>query len=146
MRGREAGTLDEMRATGRVAGRAREAGLARAGGGDTFIQWWPLRRTRLSTAIQIHVAGRGLAVWRDAVVLTPAPSPIDAAIVFLRDTSELAASNVRGKAVAIEVQPVATQPLAQFTIRGNFQATTAQHMRTMAAALARGGAAAAILV
>ena len=32
MRGREAGTLDEMRATGWVAERAREAGLAAGGG------------------------------------------------------------------------------------------------------------------
>ncbi|MGE5732806.1 MAG: peptidase M28, partial [Gemmatimonas sp.] len=48
MRGREAGTLDEMRATGWVAERAREAGLQPAGDDGTFFQWWPIRRTRLS--------------------------------------------------------------------------------------------------
>src|SRR5215510_12333446 len=48
MRGREAGTLDEMRATGWVAERAREAGLSPAGDDGTFFQWWPMRRRRLS--------------------------------------------------------------------------------------------------
>src|SRR3954471_2110971 len=56
MRGREAGTLDEMRATGWVAERAREAGLKPAGDDGTFFQWWPMRRTRLSENSQITIA------------------------------------------------------------------------------------------
>ena len=54
MRGREAGTLDEMRATGWVAERAREAGLQPAGDDGTFFQWWPMRRTRLSENSHHH--------------------------------------------------------------------------------------------
>src|SRR5205085_5656569 len=60
MRGREAGTLDEVRATGWVAERAREAGLQPAGDDATFFQWWPMRRTRLSENSQISVGGRPL--------------------------------------------------------------------------------------
>src|SRR6185437_17182902 len=56
MRGREAGTLDEMRATGWVAEQARAAGLQPAGDDGTFFQWWPMRRTRLSENSQITIA------------------------------------------------------------------------------------------
>src|SRR5512136_2915969 len=70
MRGREAGTLDEMRATGWVAERAREAGLAPAGDDGTYFQWWPMRRTRLSENSQISVGGKTLRLWKDAVVLS----------------------------------------------------------------------------
>ncbi len=59
MRGREAGTLDEMRATGWVAEQAREAGLQPAGDDGTFFQWWPMRRTRLSASSEI-------SRWRQA--------------------------------------------------------------------------------
>src|SRR5262245_30591553 len=60
MRGREAGTLDEMRATGWVAEKAREAGLSPAGDDGTFFQWWPMRRTRLSASSQIVLGGMAL--------------------------------------------------------------------------------------
>ncbi|MEO6877673.1 MAG: hypothetical protein ABI205_04270, partial [Gemmatimonadaceae bacterium] len=52
MRGREAGTLDEMRATAWVADRAREAGLQPLGDDGTFFQWWPMRRSRLGEGSQ----------------------------------------------------------------------------------------------
>ncbi|HEX8431158.1 MAG TPA: hypothetical protein VF625_07715, partial [Longimicrobium sp.] len=42
MRGREAGELDEMRASVWVAERAREAGLLPAGDDGTYFQFWPL--------------------------------------------------------------------------------------------------------
>ena len=61
MRGREAGTLDEMRATGWVAERAREAGLQPAGDDGTFFQWWPMRRTRLSESSIISVGRQDAA-------------------------------------------------------------------------------------
>src|SRR3954471_19714459 len=70
MRGREAGTLDEMRATGWVAERAREAGLQPAGDDGTYFQWWSIRRTRLSANSQIAVAGKALQLWKDAVVVS----------------------------------------------------------------------------
>src|SRR4051812_21682432 len=77
MRGREAGTLDEMRATGWVAERAREAGLLPAGDDNTFFQWWPMRRSRLSENSQISINGRGLRLWKDAVVLNAAQGSLD---------------------------------------------------------------------
>src|SRR5688500_15687590 len=41
MRGREAGTLDELRASAWIAERARAAGLDPAGDDGTYFQFWP---------------------------------------------------------------------------------------------------------
>lgn len=146
MRGREAGTLDEIRATGWVAERAREAGLQPAGDDGTFFQWWPMRRSRLGENSQLSIGGKALRVWKDAVVLNAPNGAIDLPIVFVSDTGALRSTNVSGKAVAMVVSPVPTQALDSFTIRGNFQATLSAMIRQRAAAIAQAGGAAAILI
>jgi len=147
MRGREAGTLDEMRATGWVAERAREAGLLPFGDDSTFFQWWPMRRSRVSENSQVAIGGRTLHLWKDAVVLnTPTVANIDLPIVFVSDTNALRTTDVKGKAVAMVISPVPTQPLDQFTIRGNFQATLSAMVRARAATIAQAGGAAAVLI
>jgi Zn-dependent M28 family amino/carboxypeptidase len=146
MRGREAGTLDEMRATGWVAEQAREAGLQPAGDDGTFFQWWQMRRTRLSASSQISLGGKPLQLWRDAVALSNQPATEDLPVVFVADSAALERTDVKGKAVAMVVTPIPTQPAAQFTIRGNFQATTATMLRQHAARIAQAGGAAAILI
>jgi hypothetical protein len=147
MRGREAGTLDEMRATGWVAERARDAGLTPLGDDGTFFQWWPLRRSRLSANSKISIGGRDLELWKDVVALNvPNGGVTDLPIVFVSDTTALASADIKGKAVAMIVAPVPTQPLDQFTIRGNFESTLANVVRQRAAAIARAGGAAAVLV
>ena len=146
MRGREAGTLDEMRATGWVAERAREAGLQPMGEDHTFFQWWPLRRTRLSQNSQIAISGHQLTLWKDAVVLGNQLVNVDLPIVFVADSAALATTDVRGKAVAMVLPPLRTPIPAQFTIRGNVQGLTSALARQEAARIAQAGAAAAILV
>src|SRR6478736_5781785 len=49
MRGREAGTVDEMRASIWVADEMRKIGLTPRGEDGTYFQWWNMRRTRIST-------------------------------------------------------------------------------------------------
>lgn len=146
MRGREAGTLDEMRATGWVAERAREAGLQPAGDDGTFFQWWPIRRTRLSENSIITVGDKSLRLWKDAVVLSNQYVDIKVPIVFIADSAALATTDVRGKAVAMELPSITTQPQDQFTIRGNFQGAISQLVRARANAIAQAGGAAAILL
>jgi hypothetical protein len=146
MRGREAGTLDEMRATGWVAERAREAGLQPAGDDGTFFQWWPMRRTRLSESSIINVGDKSLRLWKDVVVLNNQYVDIKAPIVFVADSAALATTDVRGRAVAMELPPITTQPPEQFTIRGNFQAAVSQLVRARANAIAQAGGVAAILI
>src|SRR5262245_6611480 len=146
MRGREAGTLDEMRATGWVAERAREAGLLPAGEDNTYFQWWPMRRTRLSENSQISVAGKSVRLWKDAVLLNNQTANVDLPIVFVADTSAIATTDLRGKAAAMVLPSITTQALDQFTIRGNFQNAIVTMARARAALLAQAGAAAVIVL
>jgi hypothetical protein len=146
MRGREAGTIDEMRATGWVAEQAREVGLQPAGDDGTFFQWWPMRRIRLSDASQISLGGKPLQLWHEAVTLSNQPATVDVPVVYVADSAALDRTDVRGKAVVMVVTPISTQPPTQFTIRGNFQAATATMLRQHAARIAQAGAAAAILI
>ena len=47
MRGREAGTVDEMRASVWLAEEMRKIGLKPRGDDGTWFQWWMMRRTRI---------------------------------------------------------------------------------------------------
>ncbi|MBC7790840.1 MAG: peptidase M28, partial [Anaerolineae bacterium] len=107
MRGREAGTLDELRASAWVADRAREAGLEPAGDDGTFFQFWPMRRTRTSDASRISLGGRNLALWTEAVVVSPSDSAIDLPLVFIGQgrESDLAGIEIKGKAVVALISP-----------------------------------------
>lgn len=146
MRGREAGTLDEMRATGWVAERAREAGLLPAGEDGTYFQWWSIRRTRLSENSRISIGQNAMRLWRDVVALNNQSATLDVPIVYVADSAELSRTDVKGKAVAMPLAVIAVQPEAQFTIRGNFQNATATAARQRAAMIAQAGGAAAIIV
>jgi Zn-dependent M28 family amino/carboxypeptidase len=105
-----------------------------------------MRRTRLSESSQISLGGKPLPLWRDAIALSNQPAAVDLPVIFVADTSALDHTDVKGKAVAMVVTPVPTQPVAQFTIRGNFQATTAAMLRQHAARIAQAGGAAAVLI
>src|SRR5262245_56195012 len=48
-RGREAGTLDEMRASMWLADEMEKIGLKPLGEDGSWFQWWNMRRTRLSS-------------------------------------------------------------------------------------------------
>jgi len=103
MRGREAGTLDELRASGWVAERAREAGLEPAGEEGTYFQWFPLRRTRQSTTSRIQLDGQPLALWRDVTLQGTSEADVDAPIVWLGNSQTLDTLNapVSGKVAAV---------------------------------------------
>src|SRR5471032_1098485 len=66
MRGREAGTIDEMRASMWVADQFRSIGVAPKGEDGTYFQWWNMRRTRISTiSSSVMVDGKPVALWTD---------------------------------------------------------------------------------
>ena len=65
MRGREGGTLDEMRASIWVAEQYRRIGLEPAGDDGTWFQWFDMTRTRVSvTASRASIAGQALTLFR----------------------------------------------------------------------------------
>jgi hypothetical protein len=103
--GREAGTLDELRAAAWVAEMAREVGLEPAGEDRSYFQFFPLRRTRVSDGSVIEMGGQRYEVWQDAVVLSPVDVAVDGAMVWVGETpaSEVDRSRIQGRPVAAMV-------------------------------------------
>ncbi len=107
-RGREAGTLDEMRATEWLVEHAREAGLEPAGDDGTFVQWWPMRRTVLAENSRVAVGDSTMRMKWDVMMPTPATVTIDLPLVFMENaTAAGAGQDLAGKAVAIVVPSTA---------------------------------------
>ncbi|MBA3559418.1 MAG: M28 family peptidase [Gemmatimonadaceae bacterium] len=146
MRGREAGTLDELRASAWVADRAREAGLEPAGDDGTFFQFWPMRRTRTSDASSISVGGRNIQLWTDAVVIFPSDSAVDLPLVFVGEgrESDLAGVDIKGKAVVASISPPDNAPPAGVSLSARRYTQVA--VRQRANFLTERGAAAVVLV
>ncbi|HEU4648813.1 MAG TPA: hypothetical protein VFS33_07100, partial [Gemmatimonadales bacterium] len=56
-RGREAGTVDELRAAAWIADRARAIGLAPAGDDGGYFQFFPMRRVRVGDQSRATLGG-----------------------------------------------------------------------------------------
>ena len=97
MRGREAGTLDELRASAWLAERARAAGLEAAGDDGTYFQFWSMRRAVNSPASRASYDGTPLDLNTDAVVTPPVDATIDAPILALPPGTMPNVSAAKGK-------------------------------------------------
>jgi hypothetical protein len=107
-RGREAGTVDELRASMWLADQARAIGLEPAGDDGSYFQWWSMRRTRVSDASRIIIGADTLALWKDVLVLTPTTAVVENQPVIWVGAAqgpELASMDLRGKVVAAELLP-----------------------------------------
>jgi len=101
-RGREAGTLDELKAAAWLADQARAANLKPAGDDGTYFQFYSLWRNRIAANSSVTIGNRSLQLWKDAAVLQTAPAKLDADLVFISDT-ENNKTDVKGKAAGIIV-------------------------------------------
>ena len=106
MRGREAGSLDELRAAAWLADHARKAGLAPAGDDGTYFQFWSIRRTVTAEAPTVSVGGDTLQIGRDFALQTPTSARIDAPIVYLDAPPAAGATppDLAGKVVVVPLQ------------------------------------------
>jgi hypothetical protein len=114
MRGREAGSVDEMRASVWLAEQARQAGLEPMGDDGTYFQFWPMRRTRVSDESRITLSGTPLEIPGDAVLLTPTSARFDAPVIWVGagKADDVARIDVRGKVAAAELShPEGAPPL-----------------------------------
>ncbi|MDB4916899.1 MAG: peptidase, partial [Gemmatimonadetes bacterium] len=102
MRGREGGTVDELRASAWLAERARDAGLEPAGDDGTYFQFWRMRRSRVSDVSRLTLDGNRLRMPDDAVLVSPTSAQVDGPVVFVGEgkTADVANVDVRGKIVA----------------------------------------------
>jgi hypothetical protein len=89
MRGREAGTLDEMRASMWTADQLRKIGLQPMGEDGTFFQWFNVRRTRVSTAgSSVRIGGKPFVLWADITPASNTVGDVVAQTVFVGDGSD----------------------------------------------------------
>jgi hypothetical protein len=145
-RGREAGTIDELRASMWVAEKARAAGLLPAGEDGTYFQFFPMRRVRVASSSRVEIAGRALPLWREAIVVSPTDVQVDAPLVWVgaADSAQLAGMDLRGKAVAAQLTPPRDVPPREISL-WSWRYTRAA-LRDRAVALQARGAAAVFLV
>jgi hypothetical protein len=105
-RGREAGTLDELKVSMWWADELRAAGLKPAGDDGTYFQFFSLQRNRISPNTSVSIGSQSLLLWKDILVAQTAPAAVSAPIVFLGDNKTIIdKADIKGKAVAIQASP-----------------------------------------
>jgi hypothetical protein len=145
MRGREAGTLDEMRASIWIADEMRAIGLAPKGEDSSFFQWWNMRRTRISSTVSsVKQNGRALSLWTEVIPTTNANAELSAQTIFVSSPAD-SAVDVRGKIAVVPFQ--APQPAAVRSTTNTYEVNYASAgLNATAQPLVRRGAAAVIIV
>ncbi len=137
-RGRQAGSLDELRASMWIAEQARAIGLQPAGDDGTFFQFFHLQRTRISETSRFIIGTRQLVYGRDALVITPAIASVDAPMVFVGTGTpdDMAKVDVKGKAVALQFSgtPPADMSFRRF-MNSTFQRRSAELIKAGAVAV-----------
>ncbi|GAB3702005.1 hypothetical protein GCM10027592_30920 [Spirosoma flavus] len=140
-RGREGGSLDELKASVWIADQLRAMGLQPAGDDGTFFQFFHIQRTRITETSRLNIGSHQLTHGQDAFILAPAIASVDAPLVFVGKGTpdELAKVDIKGKAVALEFSGT---PPAELSYRRFLTGT----MNRRAAELVKAGALAVIWV
>jgi len=109
MRGREAGSLDEMVASMWVAEEMRKIGVKPGAPDGSWFQWWNMRRTRISTInSSVKIGGRTVGFWTEMTPTGNAVADAQGNTVFVGDGSD-STIDVRGKvAVVTLIAPAAS--------------------------------------
>ena len=140
-RGREGGTLDELRASSWLAEQIRAIGLEPAGDDGTYFQWFNLQRTRLTPASTLSIGSHRLRPGHDAVITAPTNARVTAPLVFVGTATpaELARVDVKGKAVALQISGAPTDGIS-------YRRYLFGKLRDQAAELTKAGAVAVVFV
>ena len=113
-RGREGGTLDELKASVWLADQIRATGMLPAGDDGTYFQWFSLQRTRLTKASTLRIGTHEIKLNEDGAVVAPTNASINAPLVYVGTGSaaELAKVDVKGKAVAVQIAGAPTDGIS----------------------------------
>jgi hypothetical protein len=145
LRGREGGTLDEMRASMWVAEQYRRIGLTPAGDEGTWFQWFNIVRTRVSvTSSRATIAGRPMTLYADVIPLNAVPVEAAGPVMWLPDPTDTTI-DVRGRMVATALREPAPGAIRPTSYPLNIRYANAAIAGTLAR-LTRRGAAAILLV
>ena len=103
-RGREGGTLDELKASVWIGEQLRAMGLQPAGDDGTFFQFFHIQRTRITETSRLNIGSHQLTHGQDAFLLAPAIASVEAPLVFVGTGTpdEMKNVDVKGKAVALQ--------------------------------------------
>jgi hypothetical protein len=101
-RGREAGTLDELKVSMWLADKAKAAGLKPAGDDGTYFQFFSMWRNRISENSRISIGSQVFPLWKDALISQTGGAYVDAPLLFV-SKEDIARTDMKGKAVAIQV-------------------------------------------
>jgi len=143
MRGRRAGTLDELRAAAWVAQRAQEAGLKPAGDDGTYFQFFNLKRQVVDSSSTVNIDGKSLVLWKDAWITAPAEAMLETPVTWL-ETLEDTTTSYAGKVIATRLLPPSPLPAEGMSLWVYRYALSA--IRQQAGQLAKQGAKVVILV
>jgi peptidase M28-like protein len=104
MRGREGGTLDEMRASIWVAEQYERIGLSPAGDDGTWFQWFNITRTRVSvTASRATIASQPMVLFGDIIPLAAVPIEAAGRVLWLDNPGDTT-TDIGGRVVATTLQ------------------------------------------
>ncbi len=99
-RGREAGTLDELKVAVWLADKAKAAGLKPGGDDGTYFQYFSMWRNRISAASTVTIEDHSLALWSDVLIPQTATATVDAPLLFI-DRGDTNRSDIKGKAIVM---------------------------------------------
>ncbi len=145
MRGREAGTPDEMRASIWVAEQLRAIGVKPIGDDGSYFQWFNMVRTRVSTvSTRASLGTNALEVWKDFIPLGGSSADVAGTVVWVANSADTTI-DVRGKVVATPIVAPNPASIRTTTNSADVRYTQAAISATQAR-FARRGAAGLILV
>lgn len=145
MRGREGGTLDEMKASIWVAEQYERLGLTPAGDDGTWFQWFNIVRTRVSLASsRATIGAQPMALYTDIIPLGVAPVEVSGPVLWLANPADTTV-DIRGRIVAAPLQAPVPGSIRPYSYPAGSRYANAAITGTMAH-LARRGAAAVLLV
>jgi hypothetical protein len=105
MRGREGGTVDEMRASMWLADQYRRIGLKPMGENGSYFQWLDMTRTRVSVAAsRASIGGQTMSLFSNFIPLGVVPAEASGAVLWVADANDTTI-NVSGRIVATPLLP-----------------------------------------
>jgi hypothetical protein len=137
-RGREGGTLDELKASVWLADQIRATGMLPAGDDGTYFQWFHLQRTRLTKASTLRIGTHDIKLNVDGSVTAPTNASVNAPLVYVGTGSpaELAKVDVKGKAVAVQIAGAPTTNISyRRYVFGKFNGQAGELMKAGAVAV-----------
>ena len=100
MRGREGGTIDELRASMWIAEQYRRIGLRPMGEEGTWFQWFDITRTRVSaSASRVRIGSQAMTLFGDAIPIGVVPAEAAGAVLWVPNAADTTA-DIRGRIVA----------------------------------------------